>query len=325
MNPKLYHYSLPIKTQLILRGKSLAFREGLIVEVSKNGKVGFGEISPLPFFSKETLLQAKQQVMEILKRDDWEQNLRFDDLYPSVAFGLSCALEELNSEDTFSFTIPHSSVVLFKGNIEHFIQQLEKQPIKIGKIKVGIQEPEIEAEIINQLFAQIPHLKLRLDANQKWTWEQAVRFGKTFAKCYRSHLDFIEEPCETRDLSLQFSELFNLPIAWDETSRTNDFFVKKQKNVTAIIIKPTLTGSLEKCRKLIHQAHQQGMQAVISSSIETSLGLSQLDTFAQQYTPNTLAGLDTLDLMQHQLLFSFRNSTLPLINLNSKYITEIKL
>lgn len=86
------------------------------------------------------------------------------------------------------------------------------------------------------------------------------------------------------------------------------------------MIKPTLVGSLEKCISLIEQAHQQGLIAVISSSIESSLGLTQLARFATQYTPNTLAGLDTLDLMKVQLLREWNNSTLPIAHLNSPYI-----
>ncbi|MFU2111230.1 o-succinylbenzoate synthase, partial [Glaesserella parasuis] len=42
--------------------------------------------------------------------------------------------------------------------------------------------------------------------------------------------------------------------------------------------------------------------------------------FATQYTPNTLAGLDTLDLMKVQLLREWNNSTLPIVHLNSPYI-----
>ncbi len=325
MQAKLYYYSLPIKTQLILRGREIAFREGLIIELSKNGKVSFGEISPLPFFSKETLIQAKQQVIDVLTQKNWEHNLQLEKLYPSVAFGLSCALAELTEEKNHTITYSQDSVILFKGEINSFIEKLEQQKIKLGKIKVGIQSPKIEAKIINQLFEKIPNLKLRLDANQKWSWEQAVQFGENFSKSYRSQLDFIEEPCKTAESSLQFADKFNLPIAWDESAREPNFLVKKQKNVTAIIIKPTLTGSLEKCKDLIQQTHQQGMQAVISSSIETSLALSQLDKVSQQYTPNTPAGLDTLDLMQHQLLVSFRDSPLPVVDLKSEYITEIRL
>lgn len=61
-----------------------------------------GEIAPLPEFSQETLEQAKEQTVQWLKK--WVQarsaNQKFSlqGLYPSVAFGLSCALAEMEGE-----------------------------------------------------------------------------------------------------------------------------------------------------------------------------------------------------------------------------------
>ncbi|MBR0573171.1 MULTISPECIES: o-succinylbenzoate synthase [Pasteurellaceae] len=322
MQFKLYRYYLPITTELILRGQTLNIRQGLIVQLTKKGKVGIGEIAPLPSFSVETLPQAEKQVREVLKRLHYNQNLQLEKCFPSVSFGLSCAFAELNNELSTE-KIKTQTAPLFKGNKTEFITQLAQMETKIAKVKIAIQPPEQEAEAINQLLAEIPNLTLRLDANRKWDWLQAVTFGKKFAKCHRSRLEFIEEPCQTATLSQQFAEKFQLPIAWDETSREPDFFVKKQPNVTAIIIKPTLTGSLEKCKKLIEQTHQQGLQAVISSSIESSLGLSQLAHFSSQYTPNSIAGLDTLNLMQQQLVRSFGSSILPLVDLNSEFVEEL--
>ena len=89
------------------------------------------------------------------------------------------------------------------------------------------------------------------------------------------------------------------------------------------MIKPTLIGSIERCVALINQARALGLNAVLSSSIESSLGLTQLARLAQQYTPNVTPGLDTLDLMAYQVLRPWPGSTLPLIDLDSEFITKI--
>ena len=47
-----------------------------------------------------------------------------------------------------------------------------------------------------------------------------------------------------------------------------------------MVIKPTLTGSLAKVREQVAAAHEAGLTAVISSSIESSLGLTQLARIA---------------------------------------------
>lgn len=47
-----------------------------------------------------------------------------------------------------------------------------------------------------------------------------------------------------------------------------------------MVIKPTLTGSLQKVQQQVAAAHALGLSVVISSSIESSLGLTQLARIA---------------------------------------------
>ena len=78
-----------------------------------------------------------------------------------------------------------------------------------------------------------------------------------------------------------------------------------------MVIKPTLTGSLERVKAQVAAAHALGLTAVISSSLESSLGLTQLARIAAWLTPQTIPGLDTLDLMQTQLIRCWPGSLLP--------------
>ena len=105
--------------------------------------------------------------------------------------------------------------------------------------------------------------------------------------------------------------------------REPNFCLEKEPNLSAVVIKPTLIGSIQRCVELIKQAHSLGLKAVISSSIESSLGLSQLARIAQQYTPNVTPGLDTLDLMEYQVLRAWPGSNLPIVDLESEFITKI--
>ena len=87
--------------------------------------------------------------------------------------------------------------------------------------------------------------------------------------------------------------------------------MQAEPGVKAVVIKPTLTGSLDRVREQVAAAHAQGLTAVISSSIESSLGLTQLARIAAWLTPNTIPGLDTLSLMQAQLVREWPDSALP--------------
>lgn len=107
-----------------------------------------------------------------------------------------------------------------------------------------------------------------------------------------------------------------LPLP-DESLREPDFAFVAEEGVRAVVIKPTLTGSLEKVREQVQAAHALGLTAVISSSIESSLGLTQLARIAAWLTPDTIPWLDTLDLMQAQQVRRWPGSTLPVVEVDA--------
>lgn len=317
---KLYRYQLPIQTGVVLRKQPLKERQGLLVCLQEQEKVGWGEIAPLPSFSQESLEQAENQTVNWLKAWQKEEPETLEQLFPSVAFGLSCALAELNN--ILGEQANNQSAVLCYGDLEKLHTAFSQSSHSIGKLKIGLN-PEREGEQANLLLHTFPNLRLRLDANRLWSLEQAVKFAEKIANEHKRRIQFIEEPCQTPELSRQFATQTDIAIAWDETVREANFLVKKEPNLTAIIIKPTLVGSLEKCVNLIQQAQKQGLAAVISSSLESSLGLTQLARIAQQYTPNSVPGVDTLNLMQHQLLRDWHGSSLPLVGLESEFVREV--
>lgn len=322
----LYQYSIPVDSQLILRNRFLKKREGLLVQIKCGEHEGWGEIAPLLEFSQETLSEARVQALDWLARWDearcHNQKLPLENLFPSVAFGLSCALAELKGK--LNAQGNYQVAPLCYGDPDELYEPLDNmQGEKVAKIKVGMYEANRDGMITDMLLEAIPDLQLRLDANRNWTPAKAQMFAKYVKPEHRARIQFLEEPCKTPQESLQFAEQTGIAIAWDETVRDAGFQVKKQPHLAAIVIKPTLVGSLDYCVELIQQAQQQGIKAVISSSIESSLGLTQLARIAQQYTPNVTPGLDTLSLMDYQVLRAWPGSDLPLLDLHSEFIVEL--
>ncbi|MDU8924197.1 o-succinylbenzoate synthase [Pasteurellaceae bacterium LIM206] len=322
----LYRYSIPVDSRLILRNRFLKRREGLLVRIKCEENEGWGEIAPLPEFSRETLEMAQQQAIMWLRQwaEPHERNGKLlpEGLYPSVAFGLSCALAEL--EGTLNAEGNYQVAPLCYGDPDELYELLDNmQGEKVAKIKVGMYEANRDGLIADMLLEAIPELHLRLDANRSWTAAKARMFAKYVKPEHRARIQFLEEPCKTREESRCFAQETGIAIAWDESVHEPGFVVQAEPNVAAIVIKPTLVGSLDKCVDLIRQARAQGMQAVISSSIESSLGLTQLARIARQYTPDMVAGLDTLNLMNHQLIRGWPGSTLPVMGLDSEFIRQV--
>ncbi len=312
---ELYRFSLPMEAGVILRNQRLKTRDGLLVCLEENGRQGWGEISPLPEFSQETLDDAEAATLGWLH--SWVNGEQaFDCALPSVSFGLSCALAEL--EGALPEKADYRKAPLCNGDPDELFPALgAMQGEKVAKVKVGLYEAVRDGMIVNLLLEAIPDLKLRLDANRSWTRAKADGFVKYVAPELRPRIQFLEEPCKTREESRQFTRETGIAIAWDESVREPDFVVEAEPGVAAIIIKPTLVGNLQRCQRLVQQAHEAGMMAVISSSIESSFGLTQLARIAAWLTPNTIPGLDTLSLMQSQLVRPWPDSPLPILGLDS--------
>ncbi|KQN46978.1 o-succinylbenzoate synthase [Serratia sp. Leaf50] len=308
---KVYRYSLPMDAGVVLRNQRLNTREGLLVQLWHNHRSGWGEIAPLPGFSPESLEQAQLALLPLLDR--WQRGEAFPDcVLPSVDFGVSCALAEIDGSLPAAFDTRRA--VMCHGDPDELLFQLNALADgKLGKVKVGLYEAVGDGLNVSSMLEAIPDLKLRLDANRSWSPDRAAAFARYLCAEQRRRICFIEEPCHTPQQSLEFADATGIAIAWDESLREAGFMLQRQSGVAAIIVKPTLTGSIDVCRRQIAEAQSLGIQVVISSSLESSLGLSQLARLSRWLLPDSTPGLDTLHLMQAQLMRPWPGSTLPLI------------
>ncbi|MBY6197700.1 o-succinylbenzoate synthase [Vibrio hangzhouensis] len=318
---KLYRYSLPMDSGVILREQKLSQREGWIIELTENGNIALGEISPLPGFSTETLEQAGIEAQSQLEQWVHGQSIDLDTCSPSVAFGISAALMEL------THSLPqegnYRAAPLCSGDPDELIPILNNmQGKKVAKVKVGLYEAIRDGMLVSLFLESIPDLTLRLDANRAWTLDKAKQFAKYISPSLRQRIAFIEEPCQSPGDSVSFAIDTGIAIAWDETLQAAikepHFAVKELTGVKALIIKPTLVGSFEKCIRLIEDAKSQAIQVIISSSLETSIGLGQLARFAKWQVPDETPGLDTMQLFGAQLETPWPGCLLPVERLSNQ-------
>ena len=303
----LWRYAIPMESGVLLRDRRLTQREGLAIMLGEDGREGWGEIAPLPGFSQETLEQAQQACVAWLAQ--WlTAQPPVESLLPSVAFGLSCASAELTGQ--LPSAAAWQSAPLCYGDPDALLLQLQGAPC--AKMKVGLYEAARDSIQVSLLLAALPDLQLRLDANRSWTPEKARQFARSLTPSQRARIAFIEEPCRTPDESLRFAAETGIAIAWDESLRQAGFRLQAEPGLAALIVKPTLTGSIARVQQLCAEAQRLGLQVVISSALESSLGLTQLARLAHWLTPQTLPGLDTLNLMRQQLVRRWPGSALPL-------------
>lgn len=320
-NVKLYRYQLAMDSGVILRDQKLPQREGWIVELTDAGKTGYGEVAPLPGFSQESFDEAGEQLQQALALWASEGALKLDDLFPSVAFGISIAQMELAGglPENGNYNV----APLCTGDPDELLPILSHiQGEKVAKIKVGLYEPIRDGMLVNLFLESIPDLSLRLDANRSWSPEEARKFASHVNPSYRQRIAFLEEPCKRPGESLAFAIDTGIAIAWDETLqhavKEEGFKLSELTGVKSLVIKPSLIGSIERCAALVKQAEKLGISSVISSSLESSLGLNQLARLAHWLTPSSVPGLDTLSLFASQLEVPWPGSPLPITSLDSQ-------
>lgn len=299
----LFRYRVGLLPGPVLRRQPCSERIGLVVRLDDGERRGWGEIAPLPGVSRETLAEAQEEACSWLER--WLARAKpAAPLLPAVAFGIDCACAELDGRlpaaATYATASLWSGVAALPG-------------AQLIKLKVGEAAPEDDAMTADTLLAAMPDRVLRLDANRAWTLAQAQAFARGVKPELRGRIAFIEEPCRSPQESLAFAAGGEIAVAWDESLRVPGFTLTPQPGVRAIVVKPTLTGGLARCRQWIDGAHALGLAAIVSSSVESSLGLTQLARLAAWLTPQATPGLDTLAMMPAQVLRAWPGVDLPLL------------
>ena len=340
---KLYSYKIPLRKTLKLKSVSIDSREGLILKIfDSDGSYGFGEIAPLPGFSRENLDEARSQTIQIcnsLKKTLSQQvpeeisGVIKDfpgDVYPSVSFGVASALLLLSADrrnislsELLSKACSSSLEVnaLLSGSKEEIMTSLahiKESNYGSVKLKVGSRELSEDIDLTQKVREQLGEsINLRLDANRGWSLEQAATFHSQTKDC---QIEYIEEPVSN---SSELHELLSdssldMRIALDETLteiEISDF--NKFSSVFALVLKPTLLG-LEKTIGFAELAKSQKIACAFSSSYESVIGLSVIAQLAAGNSTNSACGLDTLGIYaddSYLKLFPVKNGRIEMKNI----------
>ena len=309
---ELFPYRVPLTNPVRLKGKAISAREGWLIKVTDNtGAEGYGEVAPLPGFSKETPAETLTELHVL--RTSWpgrtvtEAALRtglITEYGASVQFGLELALGELFAfhagrilAEWLSPAAPPRPALngLLAGDPAGFpaqAQHYRAAGFQAVKMKVGRQTVAEEVALVRAVHEVLGQdVDLRLDANQAWTFDQALAFAEGIHPCA---VAYIEEPLQEPALLPALAEAWLLPIALDESAVALPVDeLANHTYATAVVYKPMLAGGLFRALHLA-EAAQPGMNVVISAAYETGVGILGLAALAAAVnTPNIPAGLDT--------------------------------
>lgn len=166
-----------------------------------------------------------------------------------------------------------------------------------AKVKVAErgQDPAADLERVAAVRDALgPRGRIRVDANGGWDVDTAVRM---VAKLDAYDLEYVEQPCATVDELARVRRRVAVPVAADESIRRAEdpLRVRDAEAADIVVLKVQPLGGV---RAALELAQECGLPAVVSSAVETSVGLAAGAALAAALPELAYAcGLGTLSLL----------------------------
>ena len=141
---------------------------------------------------------------------------------------------------------------------------------------------------------------IRIDANGAWSTADAIR-AIAAIDAAASGLVYVEQPCATVPELAAVRRAVRVPIAADESIRraTDPFEVLRAEAADIIVLKVQPLGGIRACLRL---AEEVGLPAVVSSALESSVGIAAGVALAAALPGPALAsGLSTVRMFVHDV------------------------
>jgi len=313
---------------LPLKADGINVRRGFIVELTdKYGRVAYGEASPLPSFSVESLEQAGRVLYSQLhclvseKGKQSQINFFSSGASPSASFAIESALWGLSVKHW----LPSPKLApLLLGDVDCIRQRLREWkggwPSEF-KMKVARGAVVDDVKRVIAVFKLLPEsVSIRLDANQKWTLSEALEFSYrlltqagTNGYGVLKKIAYIEEPTANIAEFPGFYRETGIGYALDESiQHCRTVNTLGYKGLKAVVIKPTLIGGLHDCRQLTNGLLLAGIRVILSSSFESIIGIHCLAQLSAHWFPGEMPGLDTLSAFVENIIEEMPESGYPL-------------
>ncbi len=260
-------YAIPLRA----RFRGITVREGVLVE----GPAGWGEFSPFWDYdaveSRSWWLAAHEAAYE-----GWPPAVR-----DTVAVNVTVpAVDPVRAHE----------IVAGSG-------------CRTAKVKVaepGQLAAEDEARLEAVRDALGPTGAIRVDANGAWAVDEAVRLLRLYDQA-AGGLEYVEQPCATVEELAAVRRKVDVLVAADESIRRTDdpLLVARLGAADIVVLKVQPLGGV---RAALRVAEQIGLPVVVSSALETSIGIAAGIALAAALPELPFAcGLGTVRLLERDV------------------------
>ncbi|WP_394215483.1 o-succinylbenzoate synthase [Brachybacterium vulturis] len=142
--------------------------------------------------------------------------------------------------------------------------------VKVADPGVSLAEDAARLEAVRDAMG--PAARLRIDANAAWTRQEALTALPVLDRA-AGGLEYAEQPCAALEDLAAVRRALDIPIAADESVRRAEdpLRVARAEAADLLVMKVQPLGGVQRCLELVEQA---GLPVVVSSALESSVGLS---------------------------------------------------
>lgn len=293
----IYRFSIPMEPFTIATG-TMDFAQNVFIRIHTDGiHYGVGECSAFPMIvgeTQETCLAMARDFSKILKgKDPLDIPARLQDLHnlsalnSTIKSAFDIALYDLASKNAgqplYRYLGGEKRVIETDMTIgiaepeamAELALKYHKQGARILKIKLG-KDPDLDIQRIRTIRKMVgEQVILRIDANQGWDFEQAV---KCLNQMQDLNIEFCEQPMRTwyDDRLPELKRKTHIKIMADE-SCYNHHDARKLINSASsdyLNIKFAKSGGILEGLKIHQVAIESGIPCMMGSMLESRIALS---------------------------------------------------
>jgi L-alanine-DL-glutamate epimerase-like enolase superfamily enzyme len=297
----LHRLRIPLKTPYKVAFALIEHFDTIVAElVDRDGNVGLGEATILTGYTDETIegswaaARAFADSLTTLSREEALTQIdRFGVKFPFAATAFGTAFEMANGS---AWLQPHAetSVPLLgllnaksEDSIEAELQGLIDAGYRTVKVKVGFEATKDARLVKSVQRATKGRVRIRLDANQGYTTEQAMQFVKALDP---ADIELFEQPCQAGDWDAHLSvrRVSPVPMMLDESIYTVADIERAARLNAASYIKVKLMKlvTLDALSAALERIKALGMQPVLGNGVACDLGCWMESCIAARHIDN---------------------------------------